>query len=84
MRPRSAPEVAVPRLVAVGEADDGGLVAGFGGEHEGTAKGKAFVVGMGSYAEELEFRIGGHVRLRVTQWTGNDRDSDSASQNDGV
>ena len=50
--------------LAVGEADDGGFDAGFGGEHEGSAEGEAFVVGMGGDAEEFEWSFVGHGQVK--------------------
>ncbi len=40
--------------LAVGEAEDCGLDACFGGEHEGSAEGETFIVGVRGNAEELE------------------------------
>ena len=58
--------------LAVGEADDGGLNASLGGEHESTAEGEALVVGVGGDAEKFAGGFVGHVLLRVTQVAAND------------
>ena len=46
--------------LAVGEAEDGGLDATLGGEHERPAEAEALVVGMGGDAEEFEGGFFGH------------------------
>jgi hypothetical protein len=43
---------------AFGEADDAGFDAALGGEGEGSAEGKAFVVGVGDDAEEAKGQVG--------------------------
>ena len=54
--------------LAVGEADDGGLDAALGGEHECPAEAETLVVGMGGDAEEFEGGLFGHGWIsRVTQ-----------------
>ena len=46
--------------LAVGEAEDGGLDATLGGEHQCSAEAEALVVGMGGDAEEFEGGFVGH------------------------
>jgi hypothetical protein len=51
---------AVGSGLAVGEAEDGGLDATLGGEHERTAEAEALVIRMGGDAEEFEGGLVGH------------------------